>query len=198
MAERRMFAKTIIDSDAFLEMTKSAQCLYFHLAMRADDEGFINKPKSIARTVRATAADIQALSEKKFIIQFPTGVVVIKHWRIHNYLQNDRIIPTKYQGEKSQLELDENKAYRLKKDLCIQNTGEVYTQYSVVQCSVDKISAAEVSKEQKPAADDIETRMEAIKKKPMNEPLTLEELETIRVYEKIKNGGFVKIEKGKP
>ena len=90
MAERRMFAKTIIDSDAFLDMPLSAQALYFHLSMRADDDGFINNPKKIQRMVGASDDDCKLLLMKRFIIVFESGVVVIKHWRIHNYIRNDR------------------------------------------------------------------------------------------------------------
>ncbi len=113
MAERRMFAKTIIDSDAFLDMPQTAQLLYFHLAMRADDDGFINKPKTVMRMVGSRDDDLACLAAKKFIIPFESGVVVIKHWRIHNYIKNDRYIETKYKAEKDMLETDENKAYRL-------------------------------------------------------------------------------------
>jgi hypothetical protein len=112
MAERRMFAKTIIDSDAFLEMPQSTQLLYFHLSMRADDDGFINKPKSIMHMVGCKEDDIKLLIAKKFIIPFETGIVVIKHWKIHNYIRSDRYIETKYKEEKAILELDENSAYR--------------------------------------------------------------------------------------
>ena len=113
MAERRMFAKTIIDSDAFLEMPQSSQNLYFHLAMRADDDGFINNPKSIMRLIGCKDDDANILISKKFLIPFESGVVVIKHWKIHNYIRNDRYNETKYIEEKSQLEYDENNAYRL-------------------------------------------------------------------------------------
>ena len=111
MADRRMFAKTIIDSDAFLDMPQSTQLLYFHLAMRADDDGFINNPKSIARNVKCNEDDLKILAMKKFIIPFESGIVVIKHWKIHNYIRADRYKETKYKEEKSRLMLDENKAY---------------------------------------------------------------------------------------
>lgn len=111
MADRRMFAKTIIDSDAFLDMPQSTQLLYFHLAMRADDDGFINNPKSIVRNVKCNEDDLKILAMKKFIIPFESGIVVIKHWKIHNYIRVDRYKETKYKEEKSRLMLDENKAY---------------------------------------------------------------------------------------
>jgi len=113
MAERRMFTKTIIDSDAFLDMPVSTQNLYFHLAMRADDDGFINGPKKIQRMVNATDDDMRILLSKRFLLCFETGVIVIKHWRMHNYLRIDRYKPTVYQHEMKQLSIKENGAYTL-------------------------------------------------------------------------------------
>lgn len=113
MAERRMFAKTIIDSDAFLDMPATAQLLYFHLSMRADDDGFVNKPKSILRMTGCKDDDLNLLFLKKFLIPFESGIVVIKHWKIHNYIRNDRYKETKYKEEKMTLSLDENNSYTL-------------------------------------------------------------------------------------
>lgn len=113
MADRRMFAKTIIDSDAFLDMPLSSQSLYFHLSMRADDDGFLNNPKKVQRMIGASDDDLRLLIAKKFLIPFESGVVVIKHWRIHNYIQKDRYKPTVYAEEKAQLRMKENKAYSL-------------------------------------------------------------------------------------
>lgn len=112
MAERRMFAKTIVDSDAFMDMPVTARLLYYDLAMRADDDGFINSPKKIMRMVGASQDDLGILIMRKFIIPFDSGVVVIKHWRIHNYIRGDTYHETNYKEEKASLELDENKAYR--------------------------------------------------------------------------------------
>ena len=111
MAERRMFAKTIIDSDAFLDMPISARLLYYDLSMRADDDGFVNSPKKIMRMVGATQDDISILAMRKFIIPFESGVVVIKHWKIHNYIRKDTYNETKYKKEKATLAFDENNAY---------------------------------------------------------------------------------------
>ena len=111
MAERRMFAKTIIDSDAFIDMPLSTQALYFHLSMRADDDGFINNPKKIQRMVGASDDDLKVLVMKRFIIPFESGIVVIKHWKIHNYIRNDRYKPTVYVKEKSMLSVKENGGY---------------------------------------------------------------------------------------
>lgn len=114
MAERRMFAKTIIDSDAFLDMPLTTQALYFHLSMRADDDGFINNPKKIMRMIGASDDEMRLLIAKSFIIPFESGVCVIKHWKIHNYLRSDRYKPTVYVEEKSMLNIKENKAYSMK------------------------------------------------------------------------------------
>lgn len=140
VAERRMFAKTIVDSDAFLEMPQSTQLLYFHLSMRADDDGFINKPKTIIRMVGCKDDDLRILITKKFIIPFETGIVVIKHWKIHNYIQNDRYNETKYKEEKAMLTLDENKAYKLENNECIHNVYITDTQYVDTQVRLDKDS----------------------------------------------------------
>lgn len=139
MAERRMFAKTIIDSDAFLEMPQSTQLLYFHLSMRADDDGFINNPKSIMRNVGCKEDDIRILSGKKFIIPFESGIVVIKHWKIHNYIQKDRYHETKYKEEKATLNTDENGAYTR----CIQDVSKMDTQVRLGKDSIDKVSNKE-------------------------------------------------------
>ena len=116
MAERRMFAKTIIDSDAFIDMPLSTQALYFHLSMRADDDGFINNAKKIQRMIGASDDDLKVLIAKMFLIPFESGIMVIKHWRIHNYIRNDRYKETAYLDEKSMLKLKENNAYSLESD----------------------------------------------------------------------------------
>lgn len=129
MAERRMFAKTIIDSDAFLDMPLSAQALYFHLSMRADDDGFVNNPKKIQRMIGASDDDCKLLVMKRFILTFESGIIVIKHWKIHNYIQKDRYKETVYLAEKSTLELNENNAYTE----CIQPVYNVDTQVREVK-----------------------------------------------------------------
>ncbi|HRT13953.1 MAG TPA: hypothetical protein P5134_05025 [Bacteroidales bacterium] len=140
MANRRMFAKTIIDSDAFLDMPPSSQALYFHLAMRADDDGFINNPKTIMRIVGAKDDDIQLLIAKRFIIPFDSGVVVIKHWRIHNYVQKDRYTETKYIGEKNQLIINEKNAYSLKQIRLLDDENDnVYILDTQVRLGKDRL-----------------------------------------------------------
>ena len=123
MAERRMFAKSIVLSDAFLDMPLGARCLYMTMGMLADDDGFVNSPKSIIRQCGASQDDLKVLIAKKFIIPFESGVIVIKHWRINNYLRNDRYQQTNYLEEKESLELDNNQAYKLKSDAGIPSIG---------------------------------------------------------------------------
>lgn len=106
-----MFSQKIVESDAFTDMPLSAQVLYFHLNMNADDDGFVNNPKKIARSITATEKDLKILIEKRFLISFPSGVVVIKHWKMHNSIKMDRYKPTEYQEEFAQLYIKKNKAY---------------------------------------------------------------------------------------
>lgn len=123
MAERRMFAKSIITSDAFLDLPPTTRCLYFSLGMFADDDGFCNNPKSIMRQVGSTVDDMNLLIAKKFLLVFDNGVIVIKHWRIHNYIRSDRYHETNYKDEKAQLTLDENGAYRKTEDCKMIESG---------------------------------------------------------------------------
>ena len=139
MADRRMFSKTIIDSDTFLDMPLSAQALYFHLSMRADDDGFVNNPKKIQRMIGASDDDCRLLIMKQLIIAFDSGVIVIKHWRLHNYIQKDRYKPTLYQNEKSTLELDESKVYTK----CIQDVSNMDTQVRLGKVRLGKVKESE-------------------------------------------------------
>lgn len=139
-----MFAKTIIDSDAFLDMPLSTQALYFHLSMRADDDGFINNPKKITRMIGCNEDELKLLCAKKFIIPFESGIVVIKHWRIHNYIRKDMYKETKYKDEKSQLDLDENNAYTQS----LQVRNEVVTESSTqVRLGKDRLELGKDKKE---------------------------------------------------
>lgn len=127
MAKKRMFTMNIVDSDAFLDMPLSTQCLYFHLNMRADDDGFIGNPKRIARLIGSSEDDLKLLIVKKFVLTFENGVIVIKHWKMHNTLQNDRRTPTNYQDELKQLDTKKDKSYTFNKMFpkCFQNVSTV-------------------------------------------------------------------------
>ena len=141
MAQKRMFDKTITNNDNFLEMPDSTQNLYFHLSMEADDDGFVDNWKSIMRMTGKKEDDLKLLIAKRFIIPFETGVIVIKHWRINNYLRKDRYHQTKYLKEKSLLTIEENEEYELKKDFGIpignreENSIE---ENSIVECIEQK------------------------------------------------------------
>ena len=111
MAERRMFSKTIIDSDLFMDLPLTAQALYFHLAMRADDDGFIGNSKKLCRMLGVGEDDLALLIEKELLIKFDSGVIAVKHWKVNNLIKNDRYKATIYQEEKSFLEV-ENNTYR--------------------------------------------------------------------------------------
>lgn len=120
MAEKRMFSNKVIGSDAFLEMPDSSQNLYFHLSMYADDDGFVDKPKSIMRMTGKKEDDMKILIAKSFIIPFESGVIVIKHWRVNNYLRNDRYKETQYLQEKQQLAINKNGEYEFGSQLVYQ------------------------------------------------------------------------------
>lgn len=138
MAERRMMSKKITDTDAFLEMPLSSQALYLHYIQNADDDGFVGNPISIMRKIGANKNDYDLLIAKRFVIVFESGICVIKHWRIHNYIQSDRYTPTTYIDEKQMLSLEENKAYTLDKTKCIQNVYNMDTQISIDKNNINK------------------------------------------------------------
>ena len=143
MANKRMFCLDIVNSDAFLDMPLSAQALYFHLGMRADDDGFIGNPKSIQRLAGASQDDLMLLITKRFLIAFDNGVVVIKHWRMNNYIQKDRKKDTTYTELLNSLEVKENGSYTEKKimdTVCIQDVSEMDSQNSIDKISIDKDS----------------------------------------------------------
>lgn len=143
MAQKRMFDKTITNNDNFLEMPDSTQNLYFRLSMEADDDGFVDNWKSIMRMTGKKDDDLKLLIAKSFIIPFETGVIVIKHWRINNYLRKDRYRQTKYLKEKSLLTIQENEEYELKNDDGIPMVDQMATQYSIVKNSIVKNSIVE-------------------------------------------------------
>lgn len=136
MAERRMFSKTIINSDLFLDLPSSAQNLYFHLSLNADDEGFVNSPKKIMKYVNSQIEDMELLVENGFVNKFDSGIVVIIHWNLHNYIQKDRFKATIYQKEKQQLVLV-GKKYVMK-DECTQFVSILETQDSIEKSSEEQ------------------------------------------------------------
>lgn len=117
MAQRRMFSQKVTETDKFLDMALTAQSLYFHLGMNADDDGFVGNPKSIKRMIGASEDDLKALVEKDYLIVFDDGVVVIKDWLVSNYVKKDRYTPTIYTEDMKLIGLDKNKRYQFVSDL---------------------------------------------------------------------------------
>ena len=134
MAKKRMFSQQITESDSFLDMPLSTQALYFHLGMSADDDGFVNNPKRIQRVIGANEDDLKLLIAKNFVLAFDSGVMVIKHWKINNYIQKDRYTPTVYEEEKAQLFEKPNRAYTF----CIQDVYKLDTQTRLDKTRLDK------------------------------------------------------------
>lgn len=147
MASKRMIAKSIVDSDNFLEMPTTAQLLYFHLLVRGDDEGFIDNPRSIMRNVRCTEDDMRILIAKQYIIPFESGIVVIKHWKIHNYIRKDRLKATEYVDEKAMISIGSNDVYEVT-DTCQSNVSQLTDkcQHRLVENRLDKSSSREEEK----------------------------------------------------
>lgn len=169
MAERRMMSKKIIHSDAFLDLPATSQNLYFHLLMEADDEGFVNSPKRIQRTIGATDGDAQMLIAKKFILSFDSGVIVIKHWRIHNYIQSDRFKSTTHNEERAKIEIKGNQAYTLSKNkenvsnlypTCTPSLGEVSIgEYSLGKDSIGEYTPAQEKRFTPPTLQEVQSRI---------------------------------------
>lgn len=151
MAERRMFTKKITDGDEFTEMPPTAQCLYFHLCMSADDDGFSNHIRIAMFNAHASTDDFNTLIAKKFIIPFESGVIVIKHWKMHNYIQNDRYHATKYVEEKASLLLKKNGVYTMDTG-CIQDVYKVDTEVRLGKVRLGKVS---VSREDTPTLEEV-------------------------------------------
>lgn len=134
MAQKRMFSKKITDSDNFLDLPLSAQALYFHLNMHGDDDGFVDNTKTVKRMLGASDGDLRLLMDQNFIIPFESGIVVIKDWRIHNYIPKDRYRPTIHGNEFNRLMTAENGSYTE----CIQNVYSLDTQIRLDKSRLDK------------------------------------------------------------
>ena len=131
MAKRRMFSLDVIDTDSFLDLPASSQSLYFHLGMRADDDGFVSSPKRITAMVGAAGDDLKLLIAKGFVIPFESGVCVIRDWRVNNYIQRDRYTPSIYTEEKQRLSIAENGRYSHVDTQCIQDVSKADTQVRI-------------------------------------------------------------------
>ena len=143
-----MFSLDIVDSDLFLDMSKTAQLLYFNLGMRADDDGFIQNPKRLLRMLGTDEDDLKLLIAKGFVIHFETGVIVMTHWRQNNYIQKDRYKETLHKAEKHLLNVDENGTYSLKQFECIQDVyNPVYNLDTQVRLGKDRLGKDRLGKD---------------------------------------------------
>lgn len=202
MAKRRMFNIAVVGSDAFLDMPASAQALYFHLGMRADDEGFIGNAKMIQRAVGASPDDLKLLIAKRFLLAFDSGVVVVKHWHMNNAIRNDRKMLTVYTDEKALLSIKSNNSYTERQsndgqmvgvwlsDGChavdkrlssgCQAVGEMAPQYSIDKYSIDKYSIEDSLNNKD---DNIKKEKEKYKKEKEKNALTVKRFAPPSVFE---------------
>lgn len=178
MAERRMFAKKVTNDDSFMQLSASAQALYFHLAMSADDDGFCNQITVSMFKAHASTQDLQSLLEQQYIYQFESGIVVILHWKIHNSIRNDRYKETMYQEERMMLTVKENGAYTTMDTvgipvgnqldtIGIPNGNQMDTQVRLGKVSLGKGSLGKASPEEEKTADSVESAPPPPKAAPM-------------------------------
>ena len=203
MKEHRMFSLFVIDSDAFLDMPLSAQAIYFHLCMRADDDGFVNNPKKIQRMIGGSEDDYKLLIAKQFLIPFDTGVIVIKHWRLHNTIRKDMYKKTLCTQEAAMIEADGTKVYQLKEGTVtgtvrIRNvsvTDTVRERDGNVSLREEKVSKDKISKE-KLSKDKIDSKCgnkggmggkEIIQNSSCSLPVKEKLIEFLQYREEIKN-----------
>lgn len=149
MARRRMFNSEIVQSDAFLDMSQGAQALYFHLGMNADDEGFLGNPKRVMKSLNTQEDDYTILKLKRFVIEFESGVIVMKHWLMHNTIRMDRFNPTTHIDEKALIYVKENRGYTLEnKGIPLMatkwqpKTARMATQVKLIQSNISEVSSA--------------------------------------------------------
>lgn len=192
MAEKRMFTKLIVLSDNFLDMPMSARCLYFTLGMLADDDGFINSPKAIMRQCGASPDDMRILIAKKYLLEFDTGVIVIRHWRLNNYLRSDRYTQTSCISELEQIATDKSGAYFKLAEIPESVPAEIPEAEETKEIeAVEETSEIERKPEKKPAAE---------KKKPLAEREPVNDIERVekeylRNYSQLHGLGIIRMEK---
>lgn len=145
MADRRMLSKRITDNDNFISLSASAQALYMHLVMSADDEGFCDQVSLAMFKAHSGAQDLEALISKKYLMQFENGVIVIKHWKINNWIRQDRLTPTAHLEEKSQIVEKSNGSYSWQTDVS-QLSDRCQSSDRIEQDSIGKVSISSSSK----------------------------------------------------
>lgn len=181
MKDHRMFSLYVIDSDAFLDMSLSAQAVYFHLCMRADDDGFVNNPKKIQRMIGASDDDLKLLMAKQFVIPFDTGVIVIRHWRVHNTIRKDMYKPTLCQQESEQIETDSTKTYQLRN---VYVTDSLRERDGNVPLREDKIREDKISKDNIPPKGGVGEN--EISQSSLSEPVKEKMIEFLEYRKEIK------------
>lgn len=173
MARKRMFSLLVVDTDEFLDMPSSTQSLYYHLGMRADDDGFVASPKKIVKLVNCSNDDLKLLIAKGFIIPFDSGIIAIRHWKLNNDLKKDRYTPTIYLNEKSTLKVNKNKVYSIDRNNLdtkwIQNGNNLDTQYSIDKNSIDKNSKEYIVQKQEENQEQIQEQKQVKKEKKPKE-----------------------------
>ena len=175
MAERRMFSKTVINDDKFLDMPATTRSLYFHLGMMADDDGFIASPKAIIRSSNCSEDDLKLLIAKGFVIGFESGVIVIRHWKMHNYIQKDRYRHTSFKKECEQLVVENGIYQKCIQDVssmyteCIQDVRETDTQYSIeLGKDIDRVRNTSCTEPEVPSA-----AVQNMKEEPVKETFVI-------------------------
>jgi len=148
-----MFAKSIIESDMFLDLPATARLLYFDLGMRGDDDGFVDSPKRIMKITGAAEDDLKILIVKQFIIPFENGIVVIRHWKAHNYLRSDRYKPTMYQNEMKSLTVDSTGFYNVGTPMVYQAATDGFPVGCIGKGNKGKDSIGKSNKGERVAAD---------------------------------------------
>lgn len=178
MARKRMFSLLVVDTDEFLDMPSSTQSLYYHLGMRADDDGFVSSPKKIVKLVNCSNDDLKLLIAKGFIIPFDSGIIAIRHWKLNNDLKKDRYTPTIYLKEKSTLKVNKNKVYSIDGNNLdtkwIQNGNKLDTQYSIDKNSIDKNSKEYIVQKQEENQEQIQEQKQVKKEKVKKEKKPIE------------------------
>ena len=145
MAKKRMFSLGVLETDAFMDLPLSAQALYFHLNLRADDDGFIGNPKRLTQNIGASIDDLKLLVAKRFVIAFEDGVIVIKHWRMHNAIKKDRYTETNFTEDLKMLDIKDNGSYTLRSGAQLEDKWSTDGAQMAQTCSVGKVSVDKVS-----------------------------------------------------
>lgn len=181
MASKRMFSIRVIDSDDFMDMSATAQLLYFHLALRADDDGFVGNPKTIMRMIGGNIADMQQLIQREYIIAFSDSVVVIRHWRIHNVLRKDTYHETIYTLEKSRLSVDENGAYVMNDDGQCATRNEFVTSSYRDRTGIETQLSQDKTRQVKSSQDEV-SQEQAKETKPKRKRFVPPSLDEVQSY----------------